>query len=84
MKETSEWTEENICCTGLVTFLNFFPLCFFFIYYYFIPLFNKNSDVVLEMLTLFSPDFFFFNFFFGIMSLLLIKLYGKVNSGVSL
>lgn len=46
-------------------------------FYCFLPLFNKNADVVIKMLTLISPVFFSFSFNFlwgvGVVSLLLIK-----------
>lgn len=46
---------------------SFFPPVFF---YCFLPLFNKNPDVVIKMLTLISPVFFSFsfNFFFFFLS----------------
>lgn len=68
MKETSEWTEENICCTGLVTFLNFF----FLFHLLFSSVVKQQSRCCDPNVNLIHPEAFFINFFFGVMLLVVV------------
>lgn len=62
MKETSVWTEENICCTGLATFLNFFPF-----YLLFSSVVKQQSRCFDPNVNLIHPEAFFSLTFFLVM-----------------
>lgn len=62
MKETSVWTEENICCTELATFLNFFPF-----YLLFSSVVKQQSRCCGPNVNLINPEAFFSLTFFWVM-----------------
>lgn len=78
MKETSEWTEENICCTGLVTFLKIFSL----FYLLFSSVVKQQSRCCDPNVNLIHPEAFFSLTFFGHVTSC--SCMGKVNNRGSL